>query len=172
MNQIINNKFVRVFNFSSSSEADYFLQNQKVNNILSLEDTFGEYDYCVVCGNSLTRKIEFVLSFKSDEKDENLNLLFWQEPHLIVLHTGRGLYLIDGKLTVIATFEITTPLVGLFLTSGNNLLVLEEASYRLIDSTAKILSGELFDLMENFSLDGNKLSVHTYDNASLTFNLV
>lgn len=167
MKQIFKNRYIKSFVFSSPREADTFIKSQETTNVLSFGDTFGDYQYCYICYNSLTSKKEFVLTFESDENEENLNFLFWDEAHLFVLDTGRNLYLVEDKLNVRVSFEITTPIVGLYLTSGDNLLVLEEASFRLINKEGKIVSSELFDLIEDFSVEGNLLSIHTSDETKI-----
>lgn len=55
----------------------------------------------------------------------------FSESGLIVFDTGRKLYFIDDKLDIKHDFGITTPLISLYLTEENNLLVLEEISFKV-----------------------------------------
>lgn len=170
MKYIINNKYVKTFKFSSYKEAAYFLGNQKPDKILSLDETFGDSYFCYVCHHSLTRQKQFVISFSSDVNEESLNFLFWTDHDKIVLDTGKLIYLIDIDLKIIASFDITTPLIGLYQLDKNRLLLLEEAFLRVIDHEGKILRSELFDLAEDFSIEDCQLSIQTRDDRK-TFNL-
>lgn len=161
MKQIFKNGYVKSFSFTSIQEVEVFLHNQETKNILVLNETYGDYQYCYVWYDSLTGQKQFIVSFSSDDKEDNLNLLVWDRTEILVVDTGKNLYLINKKLNIKACFDITTPLIGLCLTSGNNLLVLEEAAFRLVNSEGKILNSELFDLIENFAIDRDQLSIHT-----------
>ncbi|WPQ66290.1 hypothetical protein SIO70_15625 [Chitinophaga sancti] len=162
MKQIIENRYLKAFGFSSVEEATTFYNNQKVERSLSIEDGSGDNYYCYVCCHSLTREKQFVLSFSSDKSEDNLNFLFWNS--MIVLDTGRNIYLIDENLSIKTSFEITTSLVGLYLINDERLLLLEEAYMRVIDYRGQILKSELFDLIDDFSIKGNVLSLQTNDN--------
>ncbi len=129
-----------------------------------IEESYGDYYYCYIGYNSLSSEKLFTISFSSDEKEDNLNFLFWDKAGLIVFDTGRKLYFIDDKLDIKHDFEITLPLISLYLTEENNLLVLEEASFRVLNSAGQILkSEELFDLIIDFSLENNNLHIVTSD---------
>ncbi|MCP3660259.1 MAG: hypothetical protein GY830_08120 [Bacteroidetes bacterium] len=159
MKQIINNNYLKSFKFLSWNEASTFLKNQKTLKSLSIEDTFGDNYYCYVCYHSLTGEKEFVLSFSSDESEDNLIFLYWN--NLLVLHTGKNIFLIDEFLHIIVSLEITTPLIGLYLINKENLLILEETFMRVINYKGEIIKSELFDLIENFSIKDNLLSIQT-----------
>jgi len=161
MKQVIENRYIKAFKFASSKEASTFVDNQDTKKNLFIEGTFGDYYYCYVCYHSLTREKQFVLSFSSDESADILNLLYWNG--LIVLDTGRNIFLIDEILNIKASIEITTPLVGLYLINQERLLVLEEAYMRVINYNGEIVKSELFDVMEDFSIKGNFLSIKTED---------
>ncbi len=159
MKQVIQNRYLKGFSFSSSEEALTFSNSQKVNKSLSLEKTFGDNYYCYVCYHSLTQERLFTLSFSSDESEDNLSVLYWN--NLLVLDTGKNIYLIDETVNIIASLEITTPLVGLYVISNKKLLVLEEAFIRVINNNGEVVKSELTDLIENFSIEDNLLSVYT-----------
>lgn len=159
MKQIIQNKYLKGFRFSSSGEALIFLNNQKANNSLSLENTFGDNYYCYVCYHSLTKEKLFTLSFSSDENEDNLSFLPWN--NCFVMDTGKSIYLIDEFLCIKTSLDITTPLVGLYIINNEKLLILEEAYMRVIDYNGQIVKSELFDLIENFSIKDNVLSIQT-----------
>lgn len=159
MKQIIGNRYLKGFRFSSSEESLAFLNNQKAKIILSIEETFGENYYCYVCYHSLTREKQFVLSFSSDESEDNLNFLFWGS--IFVLDTGKNIYLIDETLNIKTSLEITTPLVGLYLINKEKLLLLEETYMRVVDCKGQIVKSELFDLIEDFNIKENTLSIQT-----------
>ena len=161
MKQIIGNKYLKVFKFLSSQEVSEFLNNQKTRNILSLDETFGDNYFCYVCHHSLTSEKQFVLFFSSDENEDNLSFLFWEEHKMFVLDTGKNVYLINEELNIIASFEITTPLIGLYLVNKDNLLLLEEAFFSLVDFEGKTIKNELFDLIEDFSIENGRLSIQT-----------
>ncbi|GGH68349.1 hypothetical protein [Phaeocystidibacter marisrubri] len=159
MKQIIKNSYIKAFKFTSFQEATTFVNNQDANKQLSIDDTFGDNYYCYVGYHSLTKEKQFILSFSSDESDDSLNFLFWDS--LFVLDTGNSIYLIDEDLNVKTSLEITTPLVGLYLINKEKLLVLEEAYMRVINCNGDIVKAELFDLIEDFSIKDNFLSIQT-----------
>lgn len=160
MRQIINNRYLEVFKFSLKAEAETFFNNQSIGHVLKIDDFLGDYYYCYVVRNSLTGKGDYLLFFSSDKQEENLNFLFWNT-NLFVLDVGQNIYFLDKELNIKSSFEIITPLIGLFLTKGNNLVVLEETWYRLINDDGQVLSNESFDLIENFSLSDDKLFIQT-----------
>lgn len=157
MKQVVQNKCLKAFRFSSSEAASTFLKNQKANNSLSIDHTFGDNYYCYVCYHSLTKEKLFVLSFGSDENEDRLNFLFWNSS--FVVDTGKSVYLIDETLNIKISLEITTPLVGLYIISNEKLLLLEEAYMRVIDYNGQILRSELFDPIEDFRIKDNVLSI-------------
>jgi len=171
MKQINGNQYIKSFGFKTSQECSTFVSNQGIKNILSLDETYGDNSICYVCYNSLTHEKLFIITFSTDEDENNLSLLHWNESHLLVLDTGKEIYLIDNNLNLKSSLEVTTPLAGLYLTKGNNLLILEEASMRLISSKGEVLKSELFDLIENFSIVGSLLSIKTSE-GSKVFDLV
>lgn len=159
MKQIINNNYIKAFEFTSSQESSTFVTNQGAKKHLSIIDTFGDKHYCYVSYHSLTKEKQFSLSFSSDDKLDSLNFLFWDG--MIVMDTANKIYLIDENLSIKNSLEITTPMVGLYLISNEKLLVLEEAYMRVIDYNGEIVKAELFDLIENFSINENWLSIQT-----------
>lgn len=159
MKQIIQNRYLRGFSFSSSEEASTFFNKQKASSSIFLEDTSGDNYYCYVCYHSLTKEKLFILSFESDENEDNLNFLFWN--NLLVFDTGKNIYLIDEALNVKTTLEITTTLVGFYEISNEKLLLLEEAYLRVINCNGEIVKSELFDLIEDFSIKDNLLFIQT-----------
>lgn len=159
MKQIIQNRYFKVFSFSSSEEALIFSNNQNANKSLSLKETFGDNYYCYVCYHSLTQEKLFVLSFSSDESEDKLNLLYWN--NMIVLDTGKNICLIDKAVNIKVSLEITTSLVGLYVINDKKLLVLEEAFIRVINYEGEVIKSELTDLIEDFSIKDNLLSVST-----------
>lgn len=161
MKQIIGNRYVEMFKFASSQEVSFFLHNQGNTSIINFDETFGDNYFCYVCRHSLTKEKQFVLSFSSNESSDNLNFLFWEKHNLIILDTGTFIYLLDNKLNVVKSFEITTPLIGLYLTDKDDLLLLEEASIKLINSDGIVLRDELFDLIQDFSIEEDKLIINT-----------
>ena len=159
MRQVIRNKYLKGFSFLSLREALTFLDNQGVNKNLSLEETFGENYYCYICYHSLTQEKLFSLSFSSDESEDNLNIMYWND--LIVLDIGKKIYLIDDFLEIRSSIEITTPLVGLYVINDERLLILEEAFVRVINNKGEVVRAELTDLIEDFSVKDNLLFIQT-----------
>ncbi|GAA4789638.1 hypothetical protein GCM10023231_17060 [Olivibacter ginsenosidimutans] len=159
MKQVVQNKYLKGFSFSSSEEALTFYNNQKADHSLSIEDTFGDNYYCYVCYHSLTNDKLFVLSFSSDEREDNLNFLYWN--NLVVLDTGKSIYLIDEAVKIKVSLEVTTPLVGLYVINDEKLLVLEEAFIRVINYKGEVVKSEQTDLIEDFSIKGKLLHIRT-----------
>ena len=163
MKQIFRNQYLKSFRFSSPQEALFFVNNQNVKNQLSIEDTFGDNDYCYICYNSLTSEKKFLLTFSSDIDDDNLSFLFWETQKVFVLDTGKNIYLIDDSLAIKASLEISISLVGLYLVDDDKLLILEEASFKVVNGKGQILLSESLDLIEDFSIKENILFIQTSD---------
>jgi hypothetical protein len=159
MKQIIKNCFIKTFKFTSSQDASTFANNQGVKKLISIDDTIGDNHYCYIGYHSLTKDKQFVLSFSSDENEDNLNFLLWDS--LLVLDTGKNIYLLDESLNIKTMLEITTPLIGLYLINKEKLLVLEETYMRVINHNGNVVKAELFDLIEDFSIKDNLLSIQT-----------
>lgn len=160
MKQIIENRYLKGFRFSSSEEALFFYSNQNAKKTLFIADTYGENHYCYVCYHSLTKEKQFVLFFSSDENEDNITFLFWNR--LLVLGAGENIYLIDNEaLKISSMFEVTTTLIGLYLVNKEQLLLLEEAYMRVVDRTGKIVMDEKFDLIEEFSIEEGFLQIQT-----------
>jgi len=98
MKQLIENRYLKGFRFSSEKEALVFFNNQKTERSLYIEDTFGDNYYCYVCYHSLTNKKQFVLSFSSNESEDNLNFLFWDSIFVLVRRNLTECVLIDKLL--------------------------------------------------------------------------
>lgn len=163
MKQIIKNRYIKSWSFTSPQELSYFIGDQKFKNKLSLEDTFGTFFNCYIGFDSLTQEKLFVITFQSYSKDDGLNFMYWDEEKLFVMNSDEKIYFIDHQLNIKFSFEITTPLIGLFLISDNKLLILEEAFFRLVNSYGKILKDALFDSILAFSLVDNKLIIKTQE---------
>lgn len=161
MKQIFNNQYITSFKFIHHKDVAVFISHQNIKNVLTLEETFGDNYYCYVFYDSLTREKKFIISFSSDDAESELNLLRWEAADRLVLDTGKFLYLIDNDFIIRGCFDISSPLIGLQLTSKNRLLVLEEASLRLINSEGQILINELFDLIEDFFVSDSYFLIKT-----------
>ncbi|MBN9386393.1 MAG: hypothetical protein J0H74_36890 [Chitinophagaceae bacterium] len=161
MRQIFKNKFIKAYVFNSYEESLTFKNNQSPDKFLVLDNSFGDKYFYYVCFDSLTREKLFYISFCSDMSEDELIFFSWHESKLIVVDTGKEIYLIDNELRIVTSFDITSPLIGLHLTNENKLLILEEASLRLIDFEGTILMSCLFDLVEEFNIKENVLSIKT-----------
>ncbi len=162
MKYIFKNKYLLINKFGSSKEALDYFNNTDVRKKISLEESYGEYYYCLICYNSLTKEKIFAIKFSADENEIDLSVLFCDEL-LFVMSTGKNIYLIDEELKITTCIEITTPLMGLYLTKGNNLIILEETSCKLIDMKGGIIKEKMFDLIENYRIEDTKLYIHTSD---------
>ena len=161
MKQIIKNRYLKLVSFNSYNELNEYVMSLKVKNELELKDSFGDYYYCYSFIDSLTSEHELYITFSTDEKEENLSILFWDAMELFILNSGMKIYFITHDLTILSSFDITSPLVGLMVLNSNKILILEEATLKVISSNGKIEQEELFDLMLNFQLEGSKLSITT-----------
>lgn len=170
MKQVINNIYLKCVKFNLLEELSCFVREQKVENTLFLDDKNGNDYYCYIAYHSLTSEKLFLISFCSDEEEDNLNLLFWNEYKIIVLYTGNDTYLIDDKLNVVSMFRNITPLVGLYLLNTNRLLILEEISLKIINARGEILKSEDFDFIEDFVIKDYQLTICT-DQGEIKYNL-
>jgi hypothetical protein len=161
MKQIIKNRFIKPFSFKTYNELSYFSKSYEKGKHLWLGGLNGQhfitYQFC----DSLTNEVFFLLSFSSEKMESELALMQWHESKLIVVETDIQVHLINEELSIIASLDISSPIIGFHLTPTNNLLILEEASMRLIDFEGTIIMDELFDLAEDFTLEGNILTIKT-----------
>lgn len=161
MKIIFNNKYIEIFKMESFREFSIFVNNQNIKKKISLNEPYGDHYYCYIFYDSLTKEKSCIVDFHTDQPEKNLNLLIWKNTSFLVLDTGMNLYLIDNEFNVKTSFEILSPIIGLHITSGNNLLILEEASVRVIQSNGQIIKTELFDFIEDFNLQEDILSIKT-----------
>lgn len=161
MKHIIENRYVKTFRFNTSREANIFLANNYTVRTLSLTETVGDNYFCFIFFDSLTNEKQFLISFCGDDAEEELILLYWSEAKIFVLGTNKKIWLISDEFSILASFEISTTLIGLSLIKENTLLLLEEASLTLIDSQGRLIKTELFDLIEDFNLEDNLLNIRT-----------
>jgi hypothetical protein len=157
MKQIINNKYITSYTFHSCKEVTVFNNNQTIEKKLILNETYGDYYYTYICRHSLTGEKLFLLSFSSETVENELSFLFWDNS--FILHTGKSIYLLDENICTKAKFEITTPLIGLFLTNSNKLLILEQTFFWLIDSLGEILKSEICGFIENYYIEVDVLHI-------------
>ncbi len=161
MKCIIENLYFKSYHFTTKQEALFFLNQQKTKKYLFLDETDGDHLYCYTCLDSLTNEVRFLIFFYSYKLEETLNLLFWPREDILVLDTGGYIYLIDIKLNIKTSINIVSSLVGIYLITPKELLVLEEISMKIIDFNGTILKEEFFDIIENFSINGDILSIQT-----------
>lgn len=152
MKQIVDNIYIKEYRFLTKKENDYFFENQKIKNRLCLEKTFGEYYYNYIYIDSLSQEKLFVISFNSDENNDNLSLLFWGSQKIYVVDTGMYIYMIDYNLNVISVTNIEVSLIGLYVIDDHRLLILEEANMRIMNNKGDIIKEKTFDLIEHFSI--------------------
>ncbi len=160
MKIIFNNMYIKSFKFESFREFSSFINNQK-GKTLSLEQSRGDIYYCYIFHHALTQEKLLMIHFCSDRMENNLSLLVWNNNKLIALDTGSNIYFINEEYNITTSFEITTPLIGLYQTNGNNLLILEEADLKLVTPNGHILKNESFDVIENFTIENNVISIKT-----------
>ena len=161
MRHVFKNRFIKSYLFRSADEQSRFVQNLGMVKDLWLDDSIGENYLCYVCRDSLSRKVLFCISFCTENQEEDLNIIYWHESSLMVIETGKRVYLVNEDLFIINSLDVTSPIVGFLITNTNNLLIMEEASVRLVDFEGKILLEELFDLIEDFDLNGSTLTIKT-----------
>ncbi|WP_243018428.1 MULTISPECIES: hypothetical protein [Candidatus Cardinium] len=171
MRQVICNRFIELLKFRSHKEISTFISNQTISSILLLEESFGDIYYCYAGYHSLTNQKQFIISFNSDEDESNLHLLFWLSAELLVIETGRMIYCIDNKLSIKYHFDFITPLLGLYVTNTNNLLILDCMSIKIVTPQGVIVQDDSFDLIEDFSITGSYLSIKTSE-GSKKFSLL
>lgn len=159
MKQIFQNRFLRSIQFSNSGEELAFLKQVPVERVLSIDLDDGQNPICYIGYDSLTQSIEFVLSFRSESNEEDLNLIFWQDR--IIFDSGRLVFFVSNELELKASLELTTPLIGFHLVSDNELLILEEAFLRVVNKNGLILRSESFDLITETTLEKNRLVLQT-----------
>ncbi|WP_065217910.1 MULTISPECIES: hypothetical protein [Butyricimonas] len=161
MKCIIENLYFKSYHFTTKQEALFFLNQQKINKYLFLDETDGEYLYCYACFDSLTSEVLLLIFFYSYQLEETLNFLYWPREDTLVLDTGECIYLIDINLNIKTSINIGSSLIGMYLITHKKLLILEEISMKIIDINGTILKEEFFDVIENFSISDNVLSIQT-----------
>ena len=161
MKQVFKNRFIKSYLFRSADEQSRFIQNLGIVKALWLDDSIGENYLCYVCRDSLTRKVLFCISFCTESQEDDLSVIYWHESSLMAIETGKRVYLVNEDLFIINSMDVTSPIVGFLITNTNNLLIMEETSVTLVDFEGKLLMEELFDLIEDFDLNGSTLTIKT-----------
>lgn len=170
MKLIFNNMYVQLFRFDSLNKFSSFIKQDDIDNV-SLDETSGDYYYSYVFYDSLSKKKLYSVYFLSDENDpKNLYLLIWQAKKVFGFHTGHKLFLLDELHNVIGSTNLLCPLVGLYVTAGQNLLILEEAAFKVVNSVGEILKEEQVDFINNFELKDQFLMLNT-DGGKRVFDL-
>jgi len=160
MKVIFGNKYVRCHQFGDKRDFDKFFSNQ--NNLLGkllLDEQGGEFWYCYLIHDSLTSDKLYAFGFDSDESHDRLNFFYWKEENLCVFDNGSMIFIVDESMNILNTFDIITPLIGFYLTDSGSLLVLEEASMKLIGSNGAIVKNEQFDLINDYHVSDNALHI-------------
>jgi hypothetical protein len=170
MNIIIDNSFFKEYVFESYRELSTFLNNQQVEKRLSVNDYSGDYYYCYISVDALTKEKRFLISFSSDFPEDKINFVLWNEKGKMLIDTGKMLYLVDGNLTLNKSFETATPLIGLHFISEDKILLLEEIVLRIIDFNGNIVKEEQFDIIRDFSIKDNMVFINN-DDGQLVFEL-
>ncbi|WP_438422231.1 hypothetical protein [Aquimarina macrocephali] len=172
MKVIINNRYIKSYKFNNQIEFNRFIENQDIHKKLILNESKDNFQYCYICYDSLTSDKLFLLSFSDDSDGENMIFLFWDDKKLFVIETGDNIFIVDENMIIITSLNIITPIIGLFITTSKNLIILEEATMRLVDSDGKVLINEQFDLLEDYNLDNNKLYLKMMNEESKVIELL
>ena len=163
MKYIVNNAYIESYSFLKVLEIKQFIQKQSIPKLI-LEQDYGDNYFCYIFHDALTQEKKFLLSFSTYVKEDNIYFLFWNEYTIWVIYTGRYVYIIDDKIQVRIFFEITTPLVGMYLLPHNKaVLILEETQVRVIDHNGEILKDDNIGFVESFDIHEGLLSIYTED---------
>ncbi len=172
MKTICNNKWTSLFVTQSYREFEERMAKQKNDKIMTLnQDKSGIYYYCIDVKNSLTQENIFAITFSTDHEENSINFLIWDQ--LFILSTGTALYFVNSiDIKMEASFELFSPLMGLYITKGNRLLVLEELSCRILSSRGEVINSyEFYDIVESFILKEDALSINV-NNEQININLI
>lgn len=157
MKLIFDNKYIKSYQFKNENEFERFVDNQDVQKKLIIEKDGNDFFYCYVGYNSLNSEKLFVITFDSYKAKEELAFLYWTKTNLVVLDNGNEIFLVDDSMQIINSYKIITPLIGLFITESNNLLILEEAAMKLVLPDGKLLKDEQFDLLDDYFIQNDIL---------------
>lgn len=160
MKVIYNNTLISLLVTKSYREFVEQITKQETNKIVALnENNNGIYYYCILGKDSLTQQNMFSMTFSSDCEESNICFLIWDK--LFIVSTGSAIYFVHSERIEIETsFNFFAPLVGLHLTKGNNLLILEELSYKVVSCKGEIVMESQFDdIIEDFNLKDEILSL-------------
>lgn len=161
MKFVVGNSYIKSYEFSNALEMEYFIKNQNILK-LTLVENFGENNYCYVFHDALTHEKKSLLSFSSDEKEDDIYILFWFEYGVWIVCTGKFIYIIDDKMQIKIVLEVLTPLVGMYLLPHKkHVLILEEASVRVIDHHGEVLKNEKIGFVNRMSIQEGFLSIYT-----------
>lgn len=161
MKIIFENKYIKQYRFNNETEYRTFINNQDCNKKLILESLGKEFWYCYVGHDSLTSEKLFIISFNSDLSQDNLFFLYWGKSNLIVFDDGNKVFIIDENMKIIVTHAVVTALIGFHITESNYLLILEEATMKLLTSNGTVFKTEHFDLLEDYHIKDVQLHITT-----------
>jgi len=172
MKQIINNYIARSIQFSNRTERQDYIERAEAHRVLLLDSTYdGNMHYCYEFSDALTGEKHGIISFSSDVPEEYLFLFCWPGQETIVLNTGNTIFYIENNI-VVSTIGIDTIILGMFLSSWNTLVIVEELDVKIADHNGNILQHVVFhDIVHSIQLHGTSLTVTT-DTEHHTVDLV
>ena len=149
--------------FEEGSEAQTYFTNQKSMCKALLQDVYGD-NHCVVkLVDSLSKEVKFCIRFSSEAPPNNLNLIVLYRSDRFIIELDNFLYFISlSKGDIVSKVELHTPLIGLHC-SGEKLLILEEAGFKVVDTDGEIKQEETTDLIEDFTLKNTILNLITME---------
>ncbi len=163
MKFIFNNIYLTLLKFNTYREYSQYKANQYNVDFLLLNDNYGDYFYCFEIYDSLTNEIKKIISFSSDYKDENLYSMYSKTTKTLIIHTGKKLFFIDKEFKIISSYDIITPLVSLYETINDRIIILEEASITIVDESGIVLKKEFLGMITKYWINDNKLTIVTED---------
>lgn len=159
MREIINNCFFELLHFYSVKERNTFLKNSIKSKLLNFNESYGNNYYCLIQRHSLTNQIIKCIIFDSDNGDDSLLLLYWDNK--IVISIDDFIYFIDDKFELKFKLKLLISLIGLYLTSENKLLILQETEITIVNTDYYVEKNESIDFVVDFHITNNCLIIKT-----------
>jgi hypothetical protein len=157
MKQIERNSYFRSFDYNTEHEALMFVKNLNTLKHLHLSESFGDRYFCYVNYDCITKEKQFVISFGTYEKSDNLKLMWWNKSLLV--DTGSEIYLIDENLHIKVKLDIYASFIGFFLINESMCLCLGEINLWIINMEGEILRSESYHLINSLEFSENDLTI-------------
>lgn len=166
-----NNIIIETIAFRKDINLKDFLYKEQNIVLSEIKDTYGNNHSAITLSDSLSKIIYFKCGFSSEKAIDNSNIIISKKYNRLIIDVDDWLFIISVTTgEVISKFHLMTPLIGLHY-RNDKILILEEVGVKIVDFEGQMIQEITFDLLENYKLDNNILSIKTFEGELNSFKL-